>query len=249
MPRRQVFSHETAAGLWGIPLPRSIDETLHIAVPRGSATPSARGVRGHVLGFDRLTVRVHRGLRLIDPATTWVQLGARLSRDDLVAAADYLLTGTEPYDGRVPLCTRADLQGALDAHPGCRGAASLRGALELARRGPLSRRETLLRLDLLRAGLPEPAPNHRVHRADGTLAAMIDLAYPEYRVGLEYQSDLHRPAAAWRRDIRRLETLADHGWLIVQATSDDVSADGEARSSAELAERVGRRLRARGWPG
>lgn len=258
MPRRQVFSHETAAMLWGIPLPiragkaggdELTDLPLHVSVPRGSAKPSARGVCGHVLRFDRFEVRVRGGLRLVDPATAWVQLGARLNVDDLVAAADFLLTGTEPYDGRAPLCAVADLVAAVSAHAGCRGAASLRAALALSRHGPLSRRESLLRLDLVRADLPEPALNHRVLDTDGTLLAMIDLGYPDFRVGIEYQSDLHRSPQQWRRDIRRLERLADAGWVIVQATSDDVSADGALRDSAGFAERVRRRLRERGWPG
>lgn len=267
MPRRQVFSHETAAALWGIPLPTDGRDSrlpreptdaktrspcrmeLHVSVPHGSAVPAAKGVRGHILRFERLSVRVHGGLRMVDPATAWVQLGARLGVDDLVAAADFLISGTEPFDRRGPLCTRGDLEAALRAHAGCRGAASLRAALELARWGPLSRRESLLRLDLVRAGLPEPVPNHRVLAADGSLVAMIDLGYPQYRVGLEYQSDAHRPASVWRRDLRRMERLADEGWVIVQATSDDVSADGDPRDSVDLSERVRRRLRARGWPG
>ncbi|MGR0221898.1 hypothetical protein [Agromyces sp. ZXT2-6] len=258
MPRRQVFNHETAAVLWGIPLPDRpaepdeldpVPPLLHVSVPWGSARPAARGVHGHILRFDRIDVRVHRGLRMVDPATAWVQLGALLAADDLVAAADFLLTGTEPYDGRPPLCTPPELAVALDAHPGCRGAASLRAAHALARRGALSRRESLLRLDLVRADLPEPVPNHRVLDAGGALLAMIDLAYPEYLVGIEYQSDLHRTPSRWRRDIRRIEGLADAGWVIVQATSDDVSADGGLRDSVQFAERVRRRLRARGWPG
>ncbi|WP_188741419.1 hypothetical protein [Agromyces bauzanensis] len=287
MPKRQVFSHETAAALWGMPLPASegmptvspapaagdspaaepapsdtalrITEPpssdgvvkpaprLHVSVPRGSAPPTARGVVGHVLRFERLTIYVHGGLRVVDPASAWVQCAARLSLDDLAAAADFLLTGTQPLDGRAPRCTRDDLAAAIERHAGCRGATLLRQALELARSGPLSRRESLLRLDLLRGGLPEPECNHRVLGPDGSLVAMIDLAYPSYRVGLEYQSDLHRPAAAFRRDIGRLERLSDVDWMIVQVTSDDVSADGAVRNSAALQERVARRLRARGW--
>ena len=252
MPHRQVFSHETAAVLWGMPLPAHAADPaapLHVSVPEGSAPPAARGVRGHVLRFDRIGVVEHGGLRMVDAATAWVQHGARLGLDDLVAAADYLLTGTEPYDGRRPLCRHDELEAAIARHRGCRGAASLRRALELARWGPLSRRETLLRLDLVRHRLPEPVPNHRVVASDGSLVAMVDLAYPEYLVGLEYQSDLHRPPAQWRRDLRRLERLVDVGWSIVQATSDDVTTDVHPRGSAELAERVRGRLRARGWVG
>ncbi|MEV1130464.1 hypothetical protein [Agromyces sp. NPDC049794] len=217
MPRRQVFSHETAAALWGIPLPASAGmsplsgaaagpaPTLHVSVPRGSAPPTARGVTGHVLSLDRAAVHVHAGLRVVDPASAWVQCAARLSLDDLVAAADFLLTGSQPFDGRAPRCTRDELAAAIERHPGCRGAPRLRQALELARWGPLSRRESLLRLDLVRGGLPEPECNHRVLDGDGSLVAMIDLAYPAYRVGSSTkatctarQSSSGETSVAWR---------------------------------------------------
>lgn len=251
MPHRQVFSHSTAARLWGVPLPAHLERgtRLHVSVPPGSATPAARGTTGHVVHFGRLGIRVLGGLRVVDPASAWCQLGSSLPVDDLVAAADFLLTGGEPVGGARALCSRAELDAALLRFAGCRGAVSLARALELARHGPLSRRETLLRLDLVRGGLPEPVPNHRVLDGAGAFLALVDLAYPRHRVGLEYQSDLHRPAAAFRRDIRRLERLADAGWVIVQVTSDDVSVDGDVRDSALLRERVARRLRARGWIG
>ncbi|WP_353815780.1 hypothetical protein [Agromyces sp. SYSU T00266] len=256
MPRRQVFSHVTAAVLWGIPVPRSAEPArpgpvadgesarplLHVAVPRGSARPSAAGVEGHVISFESVQVIVHGGLRVVDPASAWIQPGASLTVDDLVVAAEYPITGSHPFDGRLPLCDREQLESALAAHPGRRGIDAIRRALAAARWGALSRRETLLRLDLVRAGLPEPVPNHRVLDGRGELVAMIDLAYPDRRVGIEYQSDLHRSPAQWRRDIRRIERLADVGWVIVQATADDVSADGELRDSAAFADRVRRRL-------
>ena len=45
MPRRQVFTHATAAQLWGIPLPAHVESRpeLHVSVPSGSARPSGRG--------------------------------------------------------------------------------------------------------------------------------------------------------------------------------------------------------------
>ncbi len=256
MPRRQVFSHTTAAALWQIPIPRrpvavrpsrTVGDggprvLLDVSVPRGSARPAAAGVRGHVIAFDRVQVIVHGGLRVVDPATAWIHLGASLSVDDLVAAAEFLITGSQPYDGRPPRCTPDELRSAISSHAGVRGIEALRRAFSLARWGALSRRETLMRLDLVRAGLPEPVPNHRILDDRGELVAMLDLAYPDRRVGIEYQSDLHRTPAQWRRDIRRLERLADAGWVVVQATSDDVSADGRLRDSREFAERVRRRL-------
>ncbi|GAA2029023.1 hypothetical protein GCM10009819_10960 [Agromyces tropicus] len=261
MPRRQVFSHATAAVLWGIPLPADAHRRraggdagpahpiLHVSVPSGSARPAAQGIHGHVISFDRVGVLVHGGLRVVDPGTAWVQLGGRLRIDDLVAAAEFLVTGSEPFDGRPPLCTSEELHASLEARRGARGMLALRAALADVRWGALSRRETLLRLDLVRAGLPEPVPNHRVLGAAGELIAMIDLAYPDHLVGIEYQGDHHRAAATWRRDVRRLERLADLGWAIVQATSDDVGSDGRVRDSAAFARRVAGRLAAKGWRG
>jgi hypothetical protein len=202
-----------------------------------------------VLRPDRCRVEVSSGLRVVDAATTWCQLGAILEIDDLVAAADFLVTGEGPFGRRGPLATLDELRSALRHHRGCRGAARLRTALELVRSGPLSRRETLLRLDVVRADLPEPVPNHIVLDARGRFVAMVDLAFVEYRVALEYQSDLHRRPAAYRADIERLERLVDVGWLVVQITADGVSEGGRARSSARALERVRRRLHSRGWPG
>ncbi|MFE5673011.1 hypothetical protein ACFQ58_15535 [Agromyces sp. NPDC056523] len=249
MPARQVFSHVTAALVWGMPLPHHLerDRRVHVAVPSGSTRSLAAGVVGHVIQPERLGVTSLAGVRVSSPADTWCQLGSLLGEDDLVAVADFLITGGEPSGRHPALCSRTELESALKRHKGCRGSTRLRGALELVRYGSLSRRETLMRLDLGRSGLPEPSPNHSVVDALGAFVAMIDLAFPEYRVGIEYQSDLHREPERFRTDVRRLERLLDEGWLIVQATRDDVSADGHLRDSAAFATRVARRLESRGW--
>ncbi len=251
MPERQCFSHATAAIIHGIPLPLALerDEILHVAVPAGSAPPASHAVRGHVLQPDRYGVVISSGLRLVDPATTWCQLGATLGVDDLVAAADYLMTGDGTFGKRGPLASIEGLRSSLRLHRGCRGAVRLREALGSARRGPLSRRETLLRLGVVRAGLPEPAPNHIVLDVRGRFVAMVDLAFLEYQVALEYQSDLHRTPATYRADVERLERLVDAGWLVVQITADGVSEGGHARRSAHALDRVRRRLQSRGWTG
>jgi hypothetical protein len=249
MPPRQVFSHVTAAILWGMPIPSALerDRRLHVAVPHGSTRSLAAGVIGHVIRPERLGTVMLAGLRVASPSDTWCQLGAFLGVDDLVAVGDFLITGQEPSGRSSALCTMSQLESAIRRHRGCRGATLLLAALALVRYGPLSRRETLMRLDLVRASLPEPRPNFVVLDSHGRSVAMVDLAYPEYQVGIEYQSDLHRDPAQYREDVRRLERLADVGWRIVQATSDDVSADGRLRDSAAFAGRVSRRLHDAGW--
>jgi hypothetical protein len=251
MPGSQFFSHATAALLHGMPLPTRLEREplIHVSVFSGSARPNARGVRGHVLQPERCGLTTVAGLRTADPGTAWCQLAGVLGVDDLVAAGDFLVTGDGRFGRRAAATTVDGLLAAIDRHDGCRGVTSLRRAIALVRPGPLSRRESLLRLDVIRGGLPEPVPNHVVVDARGRFVAMVDLAFVEYRVALEYQSDLHRPPAAYRADLERLERLADAGWVVVQITADGVTEGGASHRSAQMVERVRRRLRAHGWPG
>jgi very-short-patch-repair endonuclease len=51
----------------------------------------------------------------------------------------------------------------------------------------------------------------------------VDLAYPEARVAIEYESDLHRTdPAAFKKDLTRGEHLKDVDWWLVRATADDI---------------------------
>lgn len=252
MPASQFFSHSTAALLNDVPLPLHLetDRRLHVSVLAGGARPRVRGVIGHVLDPGRTGILESGGLRMTDAATTWCQLGALLDVDDLVAAGDFLITGREPIGGRRRAATIGLLADAVDRHRGTAGVGRLRMALPLLRFGPLSRRETLVRLRMLRAGLPEPRLNHEVHEArhDGYVP-VVDLAYPEYRVAIEYEGDHHRERPQFRRDIRRYEFLQDCGWHMVRLSGDDVPDDADAPSAHAAIERIAARLRRRGWRG
>lgn len=251
MPPTQFFSHSTAALLNGVPLPLGLegDRRLHVSVFAGSPQPRVRGVIGHQVESSRTHTLVIGGITMTDAATTWCQLATQMGVDDLVAAGDFLITGKAPLRGRGPVASIPMLDAAVARHRGSVGAGRLRVALPLIRRGPLSRRETLLRLRIIRAGLPEPQLNFEVHDPRlGSYVPMIDFAYPEYRVAIEYEGDHHRTPEQFRRDIRRYERLQDIGWLIVRVTAVDVpDHDGEA--SRETTDRIAARLRQRGWRG
>ncbi len=84
--------------------------------------------------------------------------------------------------------------------------------------GPASRPESLLRLVIVAAGLPEPVIAPPVEVAGGRLTLHPDLAYPELRIAIEYEGDGHREARRWERDIERRELLEDAGWRIIRVT-------------------------------
>ncbi|SIO21347.1 endonuclease domain-containing protein [Agromyces cerinus] len=250
MPDRQFFSHATAALLNGVPLPTAVerDPRLDVSVFEGAPRPRVRGVVGHVLEPTRTTVLAAGRLRMTDAATTWCQLGARLGVDDLVAAGDFMVTGRDPVGGRAPMVRVTDLVAAAERHRGSSGVARLRIALPLIRYGPLSRRETRLRLVIVRAGLPEPEINHVVRDPRlGGWEPMIDLAYPRHRVGIEYEGDHHRDPRQFRADIRRYERLQDVGWSFVRVTAADLPEQGGDGASVALTRRIAARLESRGW--
>jgi hypothetical protein len=196
----------------------------------------ARDIVGHSMQIDPQDL-IERGyLRLTGPTRTWLDLAALLTLHELVAVGDYLIRW------RMPLATVGELGSALERYPSRTGVRVARTALPLLRTRSESPRESVLRVIIVLAGLPEPECNYNVFNADGTFLARGDLAYPEYRLLLEYQGDQHRTdRAQWRSDIRRTGRLEDNGWQVLQFTDDDL------HDSDALMARILLRLRARGW--
>lgn len=237
MPREAFFTHGTAALLLGFPVPSRLARLrpLHVGVPAPTRPMEARDVVGHRLSLSQDDL-VDRGrLRLTGPARTWLDLATALTLHELVAVGDYLIRR------RSPLVTVGELTAALQAYPGRRGLQRARAALPLLRTRSESPRESVLRVIIVLAGLPEPECNFEVFDTDGMFLARGDLVYPAYKLLLEYQGDQHRTdRAQWRSDIRRTGRLEDNGWQVIQFTDDDL------RDPAALVARIRLRLRARG---
>lgn len=78
-----------------------------------------------------------------------------------------------------------------------------------------SEMETKLLQVLRAAGLPEPARQHEVWQGSAFIGR-VDLAYPEARIAIEYDSDeFHSGRRATRRDRARRHELIAAGWLPV----------------------------------
>jgi hypothetical protein len=237
MPPEAFFSHVTAALLLGLPVPTRLSRLrpVHVGVRAPARGMEAKDIVGHAMRLDPDDL-VERGfLRLTGPARTWLDLAALLTLHELVAVGDYLISW------RSPVVTPGELADALNRYPSRRGLRHARTALPLLRTRSESPRESVLRVIIVLAGLPEPECNYNVFDADGTFLARGDLAYPEYRLLLEYQGDQHRTdRAQWRSDIRRTGRLEDNGWQVLQFTDDDL------RDPTALVARIRLRLRARG---
>lgn len=247
LPRAAVFSHATAARLWGMPLAAHLSDDLHVLIPRG--VPVRRpGVLGWTRDSELGVAQLRHGLPVTTPADTWALLatmsarrGGGLSREWLVAVGDFLLSGRRVRYGREPaLATRAELAAAVRRHGSRRGAVALRWALERLRDPVDSPPETFLRLGLVEAGLPEPAVQPSIPTRAGLRHP--DAGYLDERVLLEYLGDVHRvDPDTWRRDLTRVQLFEDAGYRTILVGADDLTPDG----LPALARRVHRALRAR----
>jgi hypothetical protein len=211
--------------LWSIPLPPLQSTDVHVSVLAPHRAPRGSGVRGHQLSprTARLAHLPEHGIALTDPATTWALLAAELRHPyDLVAVGDAIvradrMPGPRSRILRPALATFAELDAAIA--PGRRGVRALREARTRVRAGAASRMETWMRLSIVDAGLPEPVLDHDVYDAFGRFLGCLDAAYPEARVGMEYDGDHHRTDdAQWQRDIVKHDDLARAGWRVIRVT-------------------------------
>lgn len=219
----QFYSHETALALVGTPLPEWPHRPrLHVAAHRPAREPRTRGVVGHRLQIREPAVIVTReGLRVEHPVRAWRQAGSIWALDDLVAAADFLVSGA------VPMATLSDLREEVSAMGDMRGGILTRSLAEV-RIGPRSPRETKLRLLLVRAGLPEPELNWTLRDGRGRFVAELDLAYVRWRVAPEYDGRVHaEDPAQFAKDGDRWDRIRAQGWDHVRIMKHHMLGDGQ----------------------
>lgn len=240
----QFLSHRSAAILWGVPLPSRTRPSLHAATIAPQRAPRISGVTGHVFSAGRVVVAEREGIHLTDPASTFALL-SDLPLPDLVAAGDFLVRRYRPGYGRwlsrvPPLTTIANLRETV-ALGRWRGSPRLRRALALVREDSWSPRESITRVTLMLAGLPEPELNVDLTDHHGRFLGCVDLVYRRFRVAIEYQGAHH--AYTFAEDLERAEALRAAGWVVIQISS------VLSRKPDELVRRVAAALREAGWDG
>ena len=149
LPGDAAFSHTTAAALWRLPLPHTIDPArpVHVIGPAGHRPMDARATAAHEGLRPQDTVR-HRGIRLTTVARTWADLGGVLDLTDLIIVTDAILALTYPRTAA------SDLSEALARAAGRRGCRALRRAIGLSRHHVDSPIQTRVRLQLIASGYP-----------------------------------------------------------------------------------------------
>lgn len=106
--------------------------------------------------------------------------------------------------------------------PRARGKNRLFDVLSHTDRQAMSPMETRLRMLLVRAGLPRPVTQHPVQDPVARTAVWLDLAYPDRRIGVEYEGGEHLRPERVLRDIARGTRLLDAGWRIYRYTKHEI---------------------------
>jgi hypothetical protein len=176
------------------------------------------------------------GMPVTTPARTAFDLGRRLGLKQGVQHLDALINATD-----VKL---NNIEAVIDAHPGARGLRQLRKTLELVDGGAESPYESLTRLLLVEAGFPRPQTQIPVYSDYGYLVARIDMGWPQWRVGVDFDGAHHWTdprQRAW--DVERYAKLAELGWADVRLTAGTLHHNPRV-----FLNRVGAALIARGCP-
>ncbi len=211
-----VGSHRAAMRVWGL---RTRFDDLEVSV----AYIGNRALRGVVVhrSVDLVSrdLTIVKGLPVTTPARTLCDAGLIFPHTEVQRLTDHAVAiglvtpreliavrrrrlGTQGRNGVVRL------DHAIDGLPV--GAGRTESGPEVA----------VLRL-LTTSGLPDPALQHEVE-VDGR-RYRLDLAFPEARLGIEYDGvDAHSRVDRFVEDRRRQNDLAEAGWTILRYTHADL---------------------------
>ncbi|WP_396448653.1 hypothetical protein [Actinomadura sp.] len=213
LPREAVVGRRTAAWIWGLDvLPPGVDEAgwdVELVTPR---TSGSEPVTADTVELPAGHVMEEADVRLTSPARTALDCARWLPRLAAVAALDQFL--------RQGVAT-GELTAMARALAGYRGNKRLREIIRLADRGAASPGETWVRVALADTGFPRPHTQVPVRGAHGR-RLYIDLGYPDFRVGLEYDGERHHTGARARgHDTARRRWLAkEMRWEVIPVTKD-----------------------------
>lgn len=248
MRPHHLFSHTTAALLWGCPLPRLFETTppLHVTSLAPARAMDRRDVIGHRIAPELMSICWRFGLRVADPASTFLGLATVLGLDDLVAVGDFLVLDpvVQERDDLRPYIELESLRAAA-ATSTARGARNAVSATQMMRQRVESPRETAVRLLLMRAGLPEPEVNPDLYSESGLWLGRGDLVFRRWKVLVEYDGDQHRTdTRQYESDISRVERFVGAGWMHLRIRNSGLGAGSRATVN-----RVTAALKSRGWRG
>lgn len=213
--RDAVVSHHTAAALHGCTA--ADDVNVHVTVPYSSWVRSKSGLAVHHDRFSADDVVSRHGLRTFIVEVAIAELLCIATRWVALACLDQALAGRSDSQVGEFIAAVDQRLAVRDNRRGIRVAESL---ICLGTSGAESPQESRLRLAVIDAGFPNPVTQHPVRTLAGDLLYRIDIAWPELRIGLEYDGyEAHEGRAEY--DAERDRRLAARGWRIIRVRRED----------------------------
>ncbi|MGW4524255.1 endonuclease domain-containing protein [Amycolatopsis sp. NPDC004378] len=201
---------------------------IHLSVPPAKRARSKPGLVVHRAEFEPSDVIELDGL----PAFSLdLALADHLCDGDphtAFATLDQAMAGLSPDHCRT---LRDNVRDRLVDRRDRRGIHRGQMLLALATGRAESPPESILRLIVVEAGFPVPEAQFEITAIDGRRLYVLDIAWPELRIALEYDG-FAAHEERHERDAERDERMAGRGWLTIRATAVDLREPG--RVLAEL---------------
>jgi hypothetical protein len=236
-PPVAAIAGPSAALLHGVDFAATVDDDVHVLVPRTARFGPVRGLRVHTGEIPSTDLETRQQLLCTQPPRTAWDVAVWLDVVPAVVILDGLLgTGLVKPNELGALWAERSLLNT-------RGPGTARRAFDLADGRSGSPQESRLRVRLVLAGVPRPVCQYEVVLPSGVLLHP-DLAWPEFKVALEYDGAYHAEPGRLHLDRRRLNQLATAGWIVLHATSLRLRTD-----FGGIVREVRAALMSRGWPG
>ncbi|MEJ3743546.1 DUF559 domain-containing protein [Actinomycetes bacterium KLBMP 9797] len=233
LPPGTAIAGPSAAFLYGVRHAAAPTDDVHVIMPSGASAAPRAGLRVHRSAIRPGEIVTAAGLTRTSPARTAWDLATWLDVHSAVAIIDSLLGAG--------VLQHADLAKMIDARRGTRGWRRAATALDLADGAAQSPPESRLRVKIVLAGLPRPIAQYPVVLDTGRVLHP-DLAWPHYKVAVEYDGLWHGGAEQLHLDRRRLNQLQAAGWIVLHVTARRMRDDFPG-----VLREIEAALRSRGW--
>lgn len=212
-----VLSRQTAAALFGCTAADGTD--VHVTVPYTRRVKCRPGLVVHQARFSVVDDVVDLlGMPVTALDLTLAELLCTAPRWQALACIDQAFADAGQHAERL----RTSIEDRLLHRDDRRGTSRAAVLLGLATGKADSPPESWLRLLVVEAGYPLPAAQYEVRALDGSVRYVLDLAWPELRIALEYDGyEAHEDREAY--DAERDARLAGRGWIVIRARAQDLA--------------------------
>lgn len=209
LPTGAAIAGRSAAALYGAGVVR-LDEPIDVLVPADQRLGPVRGLTVHSADCSEHDLVGRAGMLITTPQRTSWDLAQWCPVEDATAIVDSLV--------RRRLVTIEELHDLARARTGAKGWKRMGRVADLADGGAESPQESRLRVRLVLAGLPAPVTQFVIER-DGRFVARVDLAWPQWKIAIEYDGLWHHDDEQFHRDRQRLNRLVGEDWLVLHLTA------------------------------